>query len=53
MIKILLDLGFKYKKEKKYLKLTVPSWRPDISQPIDVVEELARINGFDKIKINR
>jgi len=33
------------------LKLTVPSWRPDISQPIDVVEELARINGFDKIKI--
>ena len=51
MIKILLDLGFKYKKEKKYLKLTVPSWRPDISQPIDVVEELARINGFDKIKI--
>ena len=51
IIKILLDLGFKYKKEKKYLKLTVPSWRPDISQPIDVVEELARINGFDKIKI--
>ena len=33
------------------MKLTVPSWRPDISQPIDVVEELARINGFDKIKI--
>ena len=51
MIKILLDLGFEYKKEKKYLRLTVPTWRPDISQPIDVVEELARINGFDKIKI--
>ena len=50
MIKILGDLGFKCKKEKKYLRLTVPSWRPDISQEIDIVEELLRISGFDKIK---
>ena len=50
MIKILGDLGFKCKKEKKYLRLTVPSWRPDISQEIDIVEELVRISGFDKIK---
>ena len=51
MIKILDDLGFEIKKEKKYLKLTVPSWRPDISQEVDVVEELVRIKGYDKIKI--
>ncbi len=51
MIKILEDLGFKSKKEKKYLKLTVPSWRPDILQEIDVVEELVRISGYEKIKI--
>ena len=50
MIKILGDLGFKCKKEKKYLELTVPLWRPDISQEIDIVEELVRISGFDKIK---
>ena len=50
MLKILGDLGFKCKKEKKYLRLTVPSWRPDISQEIDIVEELVRISGFDKIK---
>ena len=50
MIKILGDLGFKCKKEKKYLRLTVPPWRPDISQEIDIVEELVRISGFDKIK---
>ncbi len=50
MIKILGDLGFKCKKEKKYLRLTVPLWRPDISQEIDIVEELVRISGFDKIK---
>ncbi len=51
MFKILEDLGFKIKKEKKYLKLVIPSWRPDISQEIDIVEELVRITGYDKIKI--
>ena len=51
MLKILEDLGFESKKEKKFYKLTVPSWRPDISQPIDVVEELARINGYDQIEL--
>ena len=51
MLKILEDLGFKIKKENKYLKLTIPSWRPDISQEIDVIEELVRISGYDKIKI--
>ena len=49
--KILEDLGFKIKKEKNYLKLTIPTWRPDISQEIDIVEELVRITGYDKIKI--
>ena len=51
MAKILEDLGFKIKKEKNYLKLNVPSWRPDISQEVDIVEELVRISGYDKIKI--
>ena len=51
MIGILENLGFKIKKEKKYLKLMVPSWRPDILQDIDIVEELARISGYNKIKI--
>ena len=51
ILSILEDLGFKFKNEKKHLKLIVPSWRPDISQPIDIVEELARINGYDQIKL--
>ena len=51
MIKILEDLGFICKKKNRYLMLTVPSWRPDISQQIDIVEELVRISGYDKIKI--
>ena len=50
MIKILQELGFKCKKEKKYLRLIVPSWRPDILQEVDIVEELVRICGYHKIK---
>ena len=49
MFKILEDLGFKIKKDKKFLKLTIPSWRPDISQEVDIVEELVRIIGYEKI----
>ncbi len=50
IIKILKDLGFLVKKNKKDLDLKTPSWRPDISQPIDIVEEIVRIKGYDQIK---
>jgi len=51
MINTLDKLGFKLKNEKKFLKLSVPSWRPDIVQDIDIVEELVRISGYEKIKL--
>jgi phenylalanyl-tRNA synthetase beta chain len=51
MIKILTDLGFQIKKQKNLLLLHVPSWRPDIEQEVDVVEELVRIKGYDQIKM--
>ncbi len=50
MKKILESLGFKLKAKKNILDLVVPSWRPDIEQEIDIVEEIARIIGYDKIK---
>ena len=51
MTNILDRLGFGLKKEKNFFKLSVPSWRPDIVQEIDIVEELVRISGYEKIKI--
>ena len=50
MTQILKHLGFEVKSGKNNLKLKVPSWRPDVTKPIDVVEELVRIHGYDKIK---
>ena len=50
IMKILTDLGFVIKKKNNDLNLTIPSWRPDILQPIDIVEEIVRIKGYDQIK---
>jgi len=49
--KILTSLGCKIKNSKKILKVEIPTWRPDITQDIDLIEELIRIKGFDKIKL--
>jgi len=49
--KILSSLGFKCKKGKKDLKIEVPTWRPDVNLDEDLIEELIRIKGFNKIKL--
>tara|TARA_B100000579_G_scaffold261350_1_gene215356 strand:- start:176 stop:2524 length:2349 start_codon:yes stop_codon:yes gene_type:complete len=50
VIKILEDLGFKIKKSGKNLNVEIPTWRPDVYGQIDLVEEVIRIKGFDKIQ---
>ena len=50
IVKILTDLGFEISKKKHELKLNVPTWRPDITQPIDIVEEIVRIKGYNNIE---
>ena len=50
IIKILVDLGFKIKKKGKNYSVEVPTWRPDVLGQIDLVEEIIRIKGFEKIK---
>ncbi len=49
--KILNSLGFKTKLAKKVIKVQIPTWRPDVNQEIDLIEELIRIKGFDKIEL--
>jgi len=40
------------KDKKNRLELIVPSFRPDISQEVDIIEELIRIKGFDNIPLS-
>ncbi len=47
---ILEGLGFKMvDKTDDRLLFEVPSWRGDIEREIDLIEEIARVNGYDKI----
>ncbi len=50
IIKILSNLGCEITKKKYELELKIPSWRPDITQPIDIVEEVVRIKGYNNIE---
>jgi phenylalanyl-tRNA synthetase beta chain len=49
-IDILQSLGFEVANEKNGIcSISVPSWRPDVEGVVDIVEEIVRIYGFDKI----
>lgn len=46
---ILRPLGFKVTGEGENLTVTPPSWRFDVDREADLVEEILRIEGYDKI----
>ena len=48
MLNIFSGLDFTYENDNK-LKVAVPTFRPDIEREIDLIEEIARINGLDNI----
>lgn len=48
--RILTSLGFEYKqKSNSSLLVAIPYWRSDITIEDDLIEELARISGYDSI----
>jgi phenylalanyl-tRNA synthetase beta chain len=47
--KLLTALGVELKGAPPKLKAAPPSWRPDISMPVDLVEEVVRLVGVDEI----
>ena len=48
---ILESLGFTILEKDNVFSITIPSFRPDIEGEADIVEEILRIYGFDKIPI--
>ena len=52
-IKILNNLFFETKENTAgTCDVIIPSWRNDINKNIDLIEEIIRIHGYDKIKTN-
>ncbi|MFC1592975.1 phenylalanine--tRNA ligase subunit beta, partial [Candidatus Omnitrophota bacterium] len=48
--RILACLGFAVKQQgAKAVNIKAPSFRSDIKQPVDLIEEIARISGYDNI----
>ena len=50
VIRILTELGCVVERDgESMLRVSPPSWRPDLLTAPDLVEEVARIDGYDKI----
>jgi phenylalanyl-tRNA synthetase beta chain len=47
--RILSALGFKVETAADLLRCVPPTWRNDVHQEADLVEDVLRVNGFDKI----
>lgn len=49
---ILNYLEFKTEEQNDSFIIKIPSFRVDITQDVDIIEEIARIIGYDKIKVS-
>ncbi|NVO15977.1 MAG: phenylalanine--tRNA ligase subunit beta [Rhodoplanes sp.] len=49
--RVLTRLGFFVAGQAKQLKVAVPSWRPDVDGVADLVEEVVRIVGVDRVPL--
>ena len=50
VVNLLSQLGMKVTKQpERSLEVKIPSFRPDLSREADLIEEIARIDGFDKV----
>ncbi len=47
--RVLEKLGFFVAGQGEKVKVAVPSWRPDVQGKADIVEEIVRIVGVDRV----
>jgi phenylalanyl-tRNA synthetase beta chain len=49
MLSILDSIGFQPTRDGDVIAASVPTWRPDCSETVDLIEEIARHFGYDNI----
>ena len=49
---LLTRLGFAVSGSGPVISVKVPSWRPDVTQKADLVEEVMRMEGIDKVPVD-
>ncbi len=53
VLRILTALSFKPKVEDDLIMCSVPSWRSDVYREVDLIEEVARVYGYNKVPTER
>ncbi|GAH67659.1 unnamed protein product, partial [marine sediment metagenome] len=53
VLRILSALSFKPKVEDDLIMCSVPSWRSDVYREVDLIEEVARVYGYNKVPTER
>ena len=48
---LLERLGFKNTESEGILRAQVPSWRADVTREVDLIEEVARLYGYDRVPV--
>ncbi|QSB16995.1 phenylalanine--tRNA ligase subunit beta [Natronosporangium hydrolyticum] len=49
VVELLAEIGCAVEQTGDRLQVTPPSWRADLTDPADLVEEVARLDGYDRI----
>jgi len=52
-MRILSALSFEPKVKDELVTCLVPSWRNDVYREVDLIEEIARVHGYDKVPTER
>lgn len=51
VVRRLIDVGCEVADDAGQLRVTAPSWRPDLVDPNDLAEEVIRLEGYDNVPV--